>query len=136
MSARAAVPGVQPGAHTPFVTALLRDWDQIDTNKDGVLSIAEIDRAVLDPSIKGDDAALVGTLKLMSRSTKVTVPRSEPRVFPGIRSAVLPAGPQDCIRRRRRGSDFRYNLRGDTQHDALDGTARSRSARSCQVCRD
>jgi hypothetical protein len=74
LSAPAALPGVQPGTHTPFVTVLLRNWDLLDTNHDGVLSVAEIDRAVLDPSIKGEDAAVVGTLKLMSRSTKVTVP--------------------------------------------------------------
>jgi hypothetical protein len=68
-----AAPTTRP-AHTPFVTVLLRDWDRWDTNHDGQLSIAEIDRAVLDPSVKGDDAAAAGTLKLLSRSTKVTVP--------------------------------------------------------------
>jgi hypothetical protein len=61
-------------AHTPFVTVLLRDWNRFDTNHDGELSVAEIDHAVLDPNVKGEDAALAGTLKLLARSTKVKVP--------------------------------------------------------------
>jgi hypothetical protein len=61
--------------HTPFVTVLMRNWDKWDTNHDGELSVPEIDKVVSDPSVKGDDAAVAGTLKLMSRSRKITVPR-------------------------------------------------------------
>jgi hypothetical protein len=68
-----AQPAAQP-KHTPFVTVLFRDWDQWDTNGDGTLSVDEIDRVVSDPGIKGEDAAVVGTLKLMSRSKKIAVP--------------------------------------------------------------
>jgi Calpain family cysteine protease len=64
-------PATQPAEkHTPFVTVLLRNWDKWDTNKDGELSALEIDRAVLDPTIKGEDAAVAGTLKLLSRNKK------------------------------------------------------------------
>jgi hypothetical protein len=71
----ASTPAANAGPkHTPFVTVLLRDWDKWDTNHDGELSVAEIDRAVLDPNTQGDDAAVAGTLKLMSRSKRVTVP--------------------------------------------------------------
>jgi hypothetical protein len=65
--ARAAnVPSTNP-SHTPFVTVLLRNWNRWDTNNDGQLSGDEIDRAVADPTVKGDDAAAAGTLKLMWR---------------------------------------------------------------------
>jgi hypothetical protein len=78
-----AAPATQPATHpatrpalqhTAFVTVLLRDWSKWDTNGDGTLSIDEIDRVVVDPAVKGDDAAVAGTLKLMSRSTRVKVP--------------------------------------------------------------
>jgi hypothetical protein len=74
---RAASPTITPTtmpAHTPFVTVLLRDWDRLDTNHDGLLSVPEIDRAVLDPAVQGDDAVVAGTLKAISRSTKLAPP--------------------------------------------------------------
>jgi hypothetical protein len=60
--------------HTPFITVLMRNWDKWDTNHDGELSAAEIDHAVLDPSVKGEDAAVAGTLKLLSRNKKNPLP--------------------------------------------------------------
>jgi hypothetical protein len=53
--------------HTPFVTVLLRNWSAWDQNGDGTLSRDEIQRVVLDPSVKGEDAAAAAALKLLSR---------------------------------------------------------------------
>ena len=55
-------------AETPFVTVLFRNWSAWDRNHDNKLSPEEIDDIVLNPSIKGDDAAAAGTLKLMVRN--------------------------------------------------------------------
>jgi hypothetical protein len=63
-----------PPKHTPFVSVVLRDFDSWDTNHDGVLSADEIDRVVVDPAVKGEDAAAAGALKLLSRSKKNPLP--------------------------------------------------------------
>ena len=60
--------------HSPFVAALMRDWSAWDTNHDDTLSPAEIDRAVLDPAVRGEDAAVAATLKMASRSKKISCP--------------------------------------------------------------
>jgi hypothetical protein len=69
----AAVPASGP-AHTPFVTVLLRDFDSWDTNHDGTLSLDEINHVVVDPSVKGDDAAAAAAIKLLLRSKKFQLP--------------------------------------------------------------
>jgi hypothetical protein len=63
-----------PPAHTPFVSVIARDFDTWDSNHDGTLSLEEINHVVLDPSVKGDDAAAAASLKLLSRSKKVKLP--------------------------------------------------------------
>jgi hypothetical protein len=60
---------------SPLVKTILKDWDRIDTNHDGVLTVAEIDRAVTDPAITGDTAAAVAALKLASVSKSFVLPR-------------------------------------------------------------
>jgi hypothetical protein len=63
-----------PLQHTPFTTALLRNFDTWDTNHDGTLSVDEINAAVVDPKIKGEDAAAAASLKLLTRSKKDKMP--------------------------------------------------------------
>jgi hypothetical protein len=70
---RAALESKRP-AHTPFVAVLLRDFDSWDANHDGVLSADEIEHVVMDPAVKGDDAAAAAAIKLLSRSKKNTLP--------------------------------------------------------------
>ena len=53
--------------HTPFVAVVLRGFDNWDSNSDGTLEPDEINRAVANPQIKGDDAAAVGAIKLIGR---------------------------------------------------------------------
>jgi hypothetical protein len=74
--APAATPVASPvGArHTPFITVLTRDWPRWDVNHDDVLSADEIDRAVADPTVTGDDAAAAAAIKLLTRTTKITAP--------------------------------------------------------------
>jgi hypothetical protein len=60
--------------HTPFVTVLTRNWPRWDANHDDILAADEIDRAVADPAMTGDDAAAAAAIKLLSRTTKVTEP--------------------------------------------------------------
>lgn len=57
----------QQKQQTPFVSVVFRNWAAWDRDHNDVLSPEEIDAAVLDPSITGDDAAAAGTLKLMVR---------------------------------------------------------------------
>ena len=58
------------GRHSPFVAAVARNWAAWDVDHDGVLSPAEIERAVLDPSVKDDDAAAAAALEMVARNTK------------------------------------------------------------------
>lgn len=57
----------QPLTQTPFITAVFRNWTAWDRDHNDRLSLEEIDAAVLDRSVTGDDAAAAGTLKLMAR---------------------------------------------------------------------
>ena len=59
---------------SPFVAVILRDWQKWDRDGDGILSAAEIDRAVLDPANRGDDAAAAAALKITVRDGKVVLP--------------------------------------------------------------
>lgn len=70
----ATAPSPNADRHTPFVTVLTRDWPRWDANHDDVLSADEIDRAVNDPAVTGDDAAAAAAIKLLSRTTKVSEP--------------------------------------------------------------
>ncbi len=60
--------------HSPFVAVLARNWAVWDADHDNTLSEAEIDRLVLDPAIKGDDAAAAAALKMVVRNKKLAVP--------------------------------------------------------------
>ena len=74
-AAVAAAPATRPAAdRSPFVDVLMRDFDAWDANHDGTLSAAEIDRAVLDPAVTGDDAAVAAALKVVARSTRIKAP--------------------------------------------------------------
>jgi hypothetical protein len=74
-AAPVAAPATPPTVrHTPFVAVLTRNWTRWDANHDDVLSAEEVDRAVTDPAITGDDAAAAAAIKLLSRTTKVTAP--------------------------------------------------------------
>ena len=49
-------------------------FERWDLDRDGVLSGAELDRAVADPLNKGDEAAALAALKRAARSTRVKAP--------------------------------------------------------------
>ena len=73
----AAAPSTQPAtapSHTPFVTVIMRDFPSWDRNHDGVLSTDEVDRAVRDPAVAGDDAAAAAAVKLLAQNKKLPVP--------------------------------------------------------------
>ena len=59
---------------TPFVAAVMKNFDTWDTNHDGTLSADEMDHAVRNPAVKGDDAAAAASIKLISRNKKITLP--------------------------------------------------------------
>lgn len=60
-------PAVPPAPHSPFVTVLFRNWTAWDRDQDGRLSPEEIDQAVLDAAVTGENAAAAGALKLVIR---------------------------------------------------------------------
>lgn len=60
---------------TPFTSALRESWTQIDTNADDLISKEEIEVALKNPEIKGDAAAVVGSLKLVTRSKEDAAPK-------------------------------------------------------------
>lgn len=70
----AAPAAVDRPRHTPFMTVLLRDWAKWDANRDDALSPDEVDRAVADPTITGDDAAAAAAIKLLARTPKIDGP--------------------------------------------------------------
>ena len=59
---------------TPFVASVSRNFKAWDADGDGELSKTEIDTLVRDPNVKGDDAAAVSALKLITRSGKTKLP--------------------------------------------------------------
>jgi hypothetical protein len=61
----------QPMTQTPLVTAVFRNWTAWDRDHNDQLSLEEIDAAVLDRSVSGDDAAAAGTLKLIVRRAEM-----------------------------------------------------------------
>jgi len=63
----ALVRAAQPLQQTPFVAAVFRNWTAWDRDHNDQLSLEEIDAAVLDRSVTGDDAAAAGILKLIAR---------------------------------------------------------------------
>ena len=92
----ASQPATQP-AHTPFVAVLLKDWPAWDRNHDGTLSTDEIDRAVRDPTVTGDDAAAAAALKLLSQNKKLAVP------LPPLTAAYFADYDRRALALRRRG---------------------------------
>jgi hypothetical protein len=71
----AAAPATESASErSPFVAALMRSFDAWDADHDGTLTPAEIDRAVLDPAVTGDAAAVAASLKVVARSTRLKVP--------------------------------------------------------------
>ncbi|MFO0949811.1 MAG: C2 family cysteine protease [Isosphaeraceae bacterium] len=65
MSAQPAGPG--------FAQVVARNFRAWDLNRDGRIGAAEIDRLMTVPSIRGDDAAALATLKLRERKTAQAV---------------------------------------------------------------
>jgi hypothetical protein len=60
--------------HSPFVTVVMRNWSAWDADHDGTLTQAEIERAVMDPKVTGEDAAAAAALESFIRSKKITLP--------------------------------------------------------------
>ena len=52
----------------------MQNWDSWDSNQDGELSDAEIDHAVMDANVKGNDAAAAASLKLLTRTARPAEP--------------------------------------------------------------
>jgi hypothetical protein len=61
--------GVEPAPNTSahFVDVVKKHFAKWDSNHDGVLSEEEIDRLVVDPTVKGDEAAAAGSIKYVTR---------------------------------------------------------------------
>ena len=60
--------GAAAAPSSPFVKVVMKNWSAWDRNHDKRLSPEEIDDIVLNPAMRGDDAAAAGTLKLMARN--------------------------------------------------------------------
>ncbi len=74
-------------APTPsFSATLLRDFDALDRDHDGALSDDEVTRAVLDPSVHGEDAAALAALH-----TYLSVAKDAPRLTKGWFAMYQPA---------------------------------------------
>ena len=57
-----------------FFTVINAQFDKWDANKDGVLSKAETDNLVVDPSIKGTAAAALASLQMIQNNKKFDLP--------------------------------------------------------------
>ncbi len=62
-------------ASPDFVTVLQRNLKAWDKDRNNMLSPLEIDAALADPKLTGDDAAAVGTIKCVSRDNRYRVRR-------------------------------------------------------------
>lgn len=71
LSLGAALAAEEKRSFLDLVTARFERWDR---DHDGVLTPAELDAAVADPSNQGDEAAALAALKRVSRSTRLKVP--------------------------------------------------------------
>ena len=70
VAAPATGPATHPAGLTPFVAVLDRDFDRFDADHDGTITKSEIDRAVADPTVKGEDAAVAAAMKMVVRGRK------------------------------------------------------------------
>jgi hypothetical protein len=64
-----------PAAPPSFVDVVKKDFAKWDKNSDGELSLEEINKAVIDPHVKGSEAAAVAALRRFARNTKTTSPK-------------------------------------------------------------
>jgi hypothetical protein len=78
------------------VAVLTRNWSLWDANHDDVLSAEDVDRAVTDPAVTGDDAAAAAAIKLLSRTTKVAGPMTR-AYFQKYDQAALGVGDTDRL---------------------------------------
>jgi hypothetical protein len=79
------------GQQTPFVAVVLRDWSKWDVDNNGTISFAEINRAVADPSLTGDDAAASAAMKMVIRSrTGRELPPLTRAYFDGYNRKAMP----------------------------------------------
>lgn len=58
----------------PFATVAATAFDKWDADDNNVLSPQEIDRLVVDPRVRGEEAAAIAAMKLVVRSTKIAPP--------------------------------------------------------------
>jgi len=59
---------------SPLVTVVMRNWSAWDADGDGTLTQAEVERAVMDPTVTGENAAAAAAIESFIRSKKVTLP--------------------------------------------------------------
>jgi hypothetical protein len=60
---------------SPFAARMLAQFDALDTNRDGILNEREVDAAVANPQIQGENAAALAALKMSMRNKKMDVER-------------------------------------------------------------
>jgi hypothetical protein len=65
-----AIAADTPPAPPSFNDVVKKNFDAWDKNSDGELSLEEINKAVIDPNVKGTDAAAVAALRRFARNTK------------------------------------------------------------------
>ena len=68
----ASLPAAEAPTFLEIVTTHFERWDR---DRDGVLTVAELDTLVADPLNKGDEASAIAVLKRASRSTRIKIPR-------------------------------------------------------------
>ena len=65
----------EPAKAPPFVDIVAQSFAHWDRNRDGVLSLEEVDQAIADPVVKGAEAAAVAGLRRGMRAAKDELPR-------------------------------------------------------------
>jgi len=65
---------VAADASPTFTDVVNKNFAQWDKNSDGELSLEEINKAVIDPHVKGHEAAAVAALRRFARNTKAAPP--------------------------------------------------------------
>jgi hypothetical protein len=75
------------GPPLTFAQVVRRNFAKWDTNRDGVLSAVEVDRAVKDPSVKGMEAAAIAAIHHYLRGDKAPRTLSETELLPEASSA-------------------------------------------------
>ena len=113
--------------HTPFYLTLMQNWESLDTNRDGELVDSEIDRAVGDISIKGNDAAAAAALKLLTRTARPAEPLTQ---------KYFNAYDQVAIRFVGQGTANAEQLTADPGNAPSDPTVRKSSKRSAALPTD